>query len=66
MGGSTSIGGTLTGRGSDVIIIDDPIKPDEALSDTVRDSVNEWFSSTLARLNDKRRGAIITLRQRLH
>jgi hypothetical protein len=29
---STSVGGVLTGRGADVIIIDDPIKPDEALS----------------------------------
>lgn len=64
---ATSIGGTLTGRGGDIIIIDDPIKPDEALSDTVRNGVNEWFASTLAsRLNDKKRGAIITLMQRLH
>jgi predicted phage terminase large subunit-like protein len=64
---ATSTGGTLTGRGGDIIIIDDPIKPDEAMSDTTRDSVNEWFHTTLAsRLNDKRRGAIITVMQRLH
>ncbi len=64
---ATSIGGTLTGRGGDVIIIDDPIKPDDALSDSVRNAVNEWFHSTLAsRLNDKKRGAIITVMQRLH
>jgi predicted phage terminase large subunit-like protein len=64
---ATSIGGTLTGRGGDIIIIDDPIKPDEAMSETTRDAVNEWFHTTLAsRLNDKKRGAIITVMQRLH
>lgn len=65
---ATSITGTLTGRGGDIIIIiDDPIKPDEALSDTVREACNDWFSSTLAsRLNDKKKGAIIVIMQRLH
>jgi hypothetical protein len=28
---ATSVGGTLTGRGGDIIIIDDPLKPDDAL-----------------------------------
>jgi hypothetical protein len=27
---STSVGGVLTGRGADLVIIDDPLKPDEA------------------------------------
>jgi predicted phage terminase large subunit-like protein len=64
---ATSITGTITGRGGDIIIIDDPIKPDEALSDTTRTAVNDWFHSTLAsRLNDKKRGAIICVMQRLH
>lgn len=63
---ATSVGGTLTGRGGDIIIIDDAIKPD-AMSETTRNSVNEWFHTTLAsRLNDKKRGAIITVMQRLH
>jgi hypothetical protein len=30
---ATSVGGVLTGRGSDFIIVDDPQKPDEALSE---------------------------------
>lgn len=64
---ATSPTGTLTGRGGDIIIIDDPIKPEEALSDTTRMFVNDWFSSTLAsRLNDKNKGAIILVMQRLH
>lgn len=56
---STSVGGTLTGRGGDIIVIDDPIKPDEAHSETTRKSVLHWFSNTLlSRLNDKKRGSI--------
>lgn len=70
MGGgrlATSITGTLTGRGGDIIIIDDPIKPEEANSDTTREAVNQWFQSTLAsRLNDKASGSIVTVMQRLH
>jgi hypothetical protein len=64
---ATSVGGTLTGRGGDNIVLDDVLKPDEASSETARESVNEWFSSTLAsRLNDKKRGAIVAVMQRLH
>jgi hypothetical protein len=33
---ATSVGGVLTGRGADLIIIDDPLKPEEALSQTQR------------------------------
>lgn len=64
---STSVGGVMTGRGADFIIIDDPLKPDEALSDTQRKAVNDWFDHTLySRLNDKRTGRIILIMQRLH
>lgn len=64
---STSVGGVLTGRGADYILIDDPLKPDEALSDTRRKAVNEWFDHTLySRLNDKRNGRILLIMQRLH
>jgi predicted phage terminase large subunit-like protein len=64
---ATSVGGVLTGRGADFIIIDDPLKPDEALSETQRNAVNNWYDHTLAsRLNDKRTGCIILIMQRLH
>ena len=33
---ATSVGGVLTGRGADLIIIDDPLKPEEALSQAQR------------------------------
>jgi predicted phage terminase large subunit-like protein len=64
---ATSTGGVLTGRGADIIIIDDPLKPEEALSDAQRKAANEWYDHTLySRLNDKRRGAIVIVMQRLH
>jgi len=64
---TTSVGGTLTGRGGNVIIIDDPLKPEDAMSDPRRTAVNEWFGRTLySRLNDKRNDAIIVIMQRLH
>jgi hypothetical protein len=33
----------LTGRGADLIVIDDPLKAEEAWSDTRRRAVNDWF-----------------------
>jgi predicted phage terminase large subunit-like protein len=64
---ATSVGGTLTGRGGNTIIIDDPLKPDDALSETRRTAANEWFNNTLAsRIDDKRTGTIIVVMQRVH
>ncbi|HLM82209.1 MAG TPA: hypothetical protein VK302_16520 [Terriglobales bacterium] len=64
---STSIGGTLTGRGANYIIIDDSLKADEAMSDVYRPGVNESYSRTIySRLDDKRNDRIIIVQQRLH
>ena len=64
---ATSVNGTLTGRGGDFIIIDDPIKPDAAYSDAVRTSTNEWYRNTLlSRTNDKMRSVLIIVMQRVH
>ena len=64
---ATSVGGTLTGRGGDVIVIDDPLKPDDAFSETKRSAANQWFTNTLlSRLDDKRTGAIVVVMQRVH
>ena len=64
---STSVGGMLTGRGADFIVIDDPIKPTDAASDIIREKVNQWFQTTLcSRLNDKKLGCILLIMQRLH
>ncbi len=64
---ATSVGGVLTGRGADVILIDDPLKPADAMSQRRRAMVNEWFDSTLfSRLNHKAKGSIVIVMQRLH
>jgi hypothetical protein len=63
---ATSVGWVLTGRGAD-IIIDDPLKPEEALSQAQRRAANEWFDHTLySRLNDMQNGAIVLIMHRLH
>ncbi|HEY0312179.1 MAG TPA: hypothetical protein VGC56_06750 [Allosphingosinicella sp.] len=64
---STSVGGVVTGFGADIIIVDDPTKPEEAISDVERAKANAWASHTLfTRLNDKVNGAIVIVMQRLH
>jgi predicted phage terminase large subunit-like protein len=64
---ATSIGGTLTGRGADLIIIDDPLNASESLSEPARKRVIDWYTGSLvSRLNDKENGAIIAVMQRLH
>jgi predicted phage terminase large subunit-like protein len=64
---ATSVGGTLTGRGGDIIIIDDPLKASDAMSDASRNAANQWYSNTLlSRLDDKRVGAIVIVMQRVH
>lgn len=64
---STSVGGTLTGRGGDMLIIDDLMKSEDALSETKRSAVNDWYDGTLySRLDDKRDGVIILIMQRQH
>ena len=64
---ATSVGGTLTGRGSNIIIIDDPLKPSEAYSASAREAANQWFANTLlSRLDDKQTGAIVIVMQRVH
>jgi predicted phage terminase large subunit-like protein len=61
------VDGTLTGRGGDIIIIDDPIAALAALSPKPREHVVDWYFNTLlSRLDDKQNGAIVLVMQRLH
>lgn len=69
-------GGTITGRGAGIfgcdkfggaIIIDDIHKPDEAMSDTIREGVIDWYYNTMqSRLNNGKDTPIIFIGQRLH
>jgi predicted phage terminase large subunit-like protein len=62
-----SLSGAATGKGGDRIVVDDPHNPVDVPSDTIREQTNQIFRSVLTtRLDDKRRGAIIVVGQRLH
>lgn len=72
---ATASGGAITGFGAGVsdsntfsgaIIIDDPLKPDDASSEVKRKAVNERYNGTIrSRVND-RDTPIIVIMQRLH
>jgi len=64
---ATSIDGTLTGLGGNLIIIDDPLKLGDAMSESVRARVIEWYRSTLlSRGDDKTAMRIVVVMQRVH
>ncbi|HET8721328.1 MAG TPA: phage terminase large subunit [Nitrospira sp.] len=64
---ATSIDGTLTGLGGNLIIIDDPLKLGDAMSEAVRTRVIEWYRSTLlSRGDDKSATRIVLVMQRVH
>lgn len=64
---ATSVGGTVTGKGGDRIVVDDPLNPEEAFSATKRDTALRFYDQTLSsRLDHPERGAIVVMMQRLH
>jgi predicted phage terminase large subunit-like protein len=47
--------------------VDDPLNPLQAASEVMRKSANDWFDQTFSsRLDDKERGVIVVVMQRLH
>ena len=72
---ATASGGAITGFGAGVsevkgfsgaILIDDPLKPDDAFSDVKRKSVNERYNNTIRSRVNNRETPIIVIMQRLH
>ena len=62
----TSIGGTATGEGGDIIVIDDPNAANEAFSEATTQATIDWWDQTMStRLNDPKTGAFIVIQQRL-
>lgn len=60
-------GGTITGRGADLIIIDDPIKnSEEARSETIREQLWEWFQNDIKSRFMSDTGAMIVIQTRWH
>ena len=51
---ATSVGGTLTGRGGNVIVIDDPLKPQDAYSEAARESTKQWTHCSAASMTRPR------------
>jgi len=63
---ATSIGGAVTGKGADILIIDDPVKDrSEAESELMRDNCWDWYIST-ARTRLMPGGSIILILTRWH
>lgn len=64
---AVSLGGSLTGFGADIIIVDDLMKAADASSAVERQRVRDFYEQTLvSRLNDKCDGRIVVIQQRLH
>ncbi len=57
----------VVGSGGNYLILDDPNKPDEALSDGIRKGTNDWVDNTfMSRMDDRTTGRIILVQQRVH
>lgn len=79
---ATAAGGSVTGFGagrideynddtgefvfSGAIIIDDPVKPSDARSDTVRNSINRRWDETIKSRRNSKHTPVIVIMQRLH
>ena len=64
---ASSVGGTITGERADFVLIDDPNAVNEAESEKVRTSTNQWLREVMpTRLSDPARSGIICIQQRTH
>ena len=72
---ATASGGAITGFGAGgtdaevfggAILIDDPLKPDDAFSEVKRNSVNNRYNNTIRSRTNNRNVPIIVVMQRLH
>lgn len=64
---ATSVDGTGTGEGGDVIVVDDPMKATDAESETMRENVINWWDQEMStRGNNPETAARVIIMQRLH
>lgn len=64
---ATSVDGSLTGEGGDIIGVDDPHNIRDGESETKRKSVHSWWDEAMStRLNDPKTGAFVIIMQRSH
>lgn len=63
---ASAVGSHVTGFGADEIIIDDPMQPEDATSETAKKRLNDWIgSSLLTRFNNQERGRWILVMHHL-
>lgn len=64
---ATSVHGTLTGRGGDTLLVDDPSKAGDSSSEVALQNTIDWFRNTaLSRLDNPGESLIVVVMQRLH
>lgn len=64
---ATSVGGTITGEGGDIIIIDDPHNVIDTSSELKRQTALDWWDTAMStRLNDIKTGSYVLIGQRVH
>lgn len=64
---ATSVGSGITGSGADIIIVDDPLKVQDATSEIALKNATDWWTKTMySRLNDQKTGLRIIVMQRLN
>ena len=64
---AAGIGGVLTGIGGSILILDDPLNPEQAASDAERGRANRWTDETfLSRMDDPSTDVAVVVMQRLH
>lgn len=64
---AVSIGGSITGRGADLIIVDDPHDlKDAGRPQQLEDAIERFKTVVLSRLNNRRTGQVIVIAHRIH
>src|ERR1700676_4502992 len=64
---STSTGGSITGKGANYIVVDDPHNPLQVASEVSRETTLNYFDQALStRMDDPMRDVIVVVMQRLH
>lgn len=64
---ATTVQGPVTGKGADLIVVDDPFKAAEAASEATRNAVYDWLKGSLmTRFDNPAEGAMVVVMQRLH
>lgn len=63
---ATSVGAVATGEGGDRIVVDDPVNPQQARSDTERANANLWWDETMSSRGNNAQASAVIVMQRLH